>query len=173
MTDQASTEDQLLVTEAESVAVLGASARPGSFGDRVLTELRRSASSPQIFLVNPRYDEIAGLPCYDSLDEIPEPVDLVLMCVGDSVLSIELERAVSRGDRSAVIFGSAVADPRHTAEFRQHLADIARNGGIEVCGAGCMGFVNVARGLRAIGYLEPDPLPPGPIALITHSGSAF
>jgi acyl-CoA synthetase (NDP forming) len=36
-----------------------------------------------------------------------------------------------------------------------------------------MGFVNVARGLRAIGYTEPDPLPVGPIALVTHSGSVF
>ena len=42
-----------------------------------------------------------------------------------------------------------------------------------VCGAGCMGFVNVARGLRAVGYLEPDPLPGGPVALVTHSGSVF
>ena len=42
-----------------------------------------------------------------------------------------------------------------------------------VCGAGCMGFVNVARGLRATGYPEPDPLPAGPVALVTHSGSVF
>ena len=42
-----------------------------------------------------------------------------------------------------------------------------------VCGAGCMGFVNVAHGLRAVGYVEPDPLPRGPVALITHSGSVF
>ena len=42
-----------------------------------------------------------------------------------------------------------------------------------VCGGGCMGFVNVSRGLRAVGYLEPDPLPAGPVACITHSGSVF
>ena len=42
-----------------------------------------------------------------------------------------------------------------------------------LCGAGCMGFVNVARGVRAIGYLEREPLPVGPIAMVTHSGSAF
>ncbi len=36
-----------------------------------------------------------------------------------------------------------------------------------------MGFVNVARGLRAIGYTEPDPVPAGPVALVTHSGSVF
>jgi acyl-CoA synthetase (NDP forming) len=36
-----------------------------------------------------------------------------------------------------------------------------------------MGFVNASHGLRAIGYIERDPLPAGPIALVTHSGSAF
>ena len=42
-----------------------------------------------------------------------------------------------------------------------------------LCGAGCMGFVNVSHGLRALGYTEPDPLPAGPVALVTHSGSVF
>ena len=45
--------------------------------------------------------------------------------------------------------------------------------GLEICGGGCMGFVNAVRGVRAIGYLERDPLPAGPIALVTHSGSVF
>ena len=42
-----------------------------------------------------------------------------------------------------------------------------------VCGAGCMGFVNNVNGVRALGYLEPDPLPAGGVSLVTHSGSAF
>jgi acyl-CoA synthetase (NDP forming) len=57
--------------------------------------------------------------------------------------------------------------------LRMRIAAIARDAGMPVCGAGCMGFVNVARGLRAIGYTEPDPLPAGPVALVTHSGSVF
>ena len=42
-----------------------------------------------------------------------------------------------------------------------------------LCGAGCMGFVNNASGVRALGYLEPHPLPTGGISVVTHSGSAF
>jgi acetate---CoA ligase (ADP-forming) len=57
--------------------------------------------------------------------------------------------------------------------LRGRLAAIARSAGMQLCGAGCMGFVNVAHGLRAIGYTEPDPLPVGPVALVTHSGSVF
>lgn len=162
--------------EARSVAVVGASARPGSFGDRVLTELARSDCTPEIHLVNPKYEEVAGLTCLPSLDDIAEPVDLVLLCVGDAALEPELKRAAARGDRAAVIYGNAVDEastPGGTYAFRQRLATIARESGMEVCGGGCMGFVNVLHGLRAIGYLEPHPLPAGPIALVTHSGSAF
>ena len=57
--------------------------------------------------------------------------------------------------------------------LRQRLSGIARSAGMELCGAGCMGFANVTYGLRAMGYVEPDPLPAGSIALVTHSGSVF
>jgi acetate---CoA ligase (ADP-forming) len=57
--------------------------------------------------------------------------------------------------------------------LRQRLAAIARSAGLELCGAGCMGFANIGYGLRAMGYIEPDPLPAGPVALVSHSGSVF
>src|SRR6266852_1929855 len=75
--------------------------------------------------------------------------------------------------RSAIIFGNAFDLPGQPAGLRARLAATARSAGMALCGAGCMGFVNVARGLRAVGYVEPDPLPAGPVALITHSGSVF
>ncbi len=103
----------------------------------------------------------------------------------------QLALAARRGDRSAVLFGSAHELPgQHPGQpagparwpgrqagppptLRARLAATARAAGMAVCGAGCMGFVNVTYGLRAVGYVEPDPLPRGPVALITHSGSVF
>ena len=72
-----------------------------------------------------------------------------------------------------MIFGGAYEITAGTAGLRARLADTAHAAGMALCGAGCMGFVNVAYGLRAVGYVEPDPLPAGPVALITHSGSVF
>ena len=42
-----------------------------------------------------------------------------------------------------------------------------------LCGAGCMGFWDVRGGRRALGYVERDALPVGPVSLVTHSGSVF
>jgi acyl-CoA synthetase (NDP forming) len=149
---------------ARSVAVVGASAKPGSFGERMVIEARRS--SARMHLVNPRYDRIAELPCAPSLADLDEPVDLVLLGVPDSALIDQLEAAAEAGARSAVLFGAAHG-------LRDKVAAVATAGGMALCGAGCMGFVNNVLGVRALGYLEPDPLPAGGVSLVTHSGSAF
>ncbi|WP_319435501.1 acetate--CoA ligase family protein [Mycobacterium sp. RTGN5] len=151
---------------ARSVALLGASPRPGSFGERMIIEARRS--SARMHLVNPRYDSIDGIACAPSLSALDEPVDLALLGVPDAALLDELKAAAAVGVRSAIIFGSA-----HGAALRQAVTETAAEAGMAVCGAGCMGFVNNATGLRALGYLEPDPLPRGGVSLVTHSGSAF
>jgi acetate---CoA ligase (ADP-forming) len=158
--------------EARSVALVGASARPGSLGARMIAELARSPSRPRTYLVNPRYPDIGGTPCLPSLAELPEPVDLALLAVPDTALEDQLALAARTKVRSAVIFGNAF-DADGATGLRGRLAAIATDAGMALCGAGCMGFVNVARGLRAVGYLEPDPMPAGPVALITHSGSVF
>ncbi len=159
--------------EARSVALVGASRRPGTLGERMVAEVSASPSRPRLYLVNPRYDEIGGITCHQRLADLPEPVDLVLLGVPDAALEEQLAAAAGRGDRSAVIFGSAYDIPGQPPGLRARLAAIARSAGMAVCGAGCMGFVNVARGLRAVGYVEPDPLPAGSVALVTHSGSVF
>ena len=151
---------------ARSVAIVGASPRPGSFGDRMVVEGMRS--SARMHLVNPRYEHINGVACVPSLAALDEPVDLVLLGVPDAVLLGELQAAADAGARGAVVFGSA-----HAAGLRAALASQAAAAGMALCGAGCMGFVNNATGLRALGYLEPDPLAAGGVSLITHSGSAF
>ncbi len=158
--------------EARSVALVGASARPGSLGARMVDQVARSPSRPRTYLVNPRYPDIGGVPCLPSLAEVPEPADLVLLAVPDTALEDQLTLAARTRARSAVIFGNAFGANGATG-LRDRLAGIATDAGMALCGAGCMGFVNVARGLRAVGYVEPDPVPAGPVALITHSGSVF
>jgi acyl-CoA synthetase (NDP forming) len=152
--------------EAHSIAVVGASARTGSFGERLAIEALRSPAQPRVHLVNPRYSEVLGRPCLPSLADIEDPVDLVLLGTPHSALVDQLELAAARGDGGAVVFGTA-------AGLAPSLVKIASDAGLAVCGAGCMGFVNVDKGVRAMGYIERHPQTPGPISLVTHSGSVF
>lgn len=151
---------------ARSMAVVGASPKPGSFGERMVAEAQRG--SARVHLVNPRYDRVGELACAPSLEALDEVPDLVLLGVPDAALVTQLKSAAAVGARAAVLFGSA-----HGAGLREAVIAIAAEAGMAVCGAGCMGFVDNTTGVRALGYLEPHPLPAGGLALVTHSGSAF
>jgi acyl-CoA synthetase (NDP forming) len=154
--------------EARSVALVGASARPGSLGRRMVTEAMRSPGFARVHLVNPSYAEVAGLPCAPDLNALDDAPDLVLLGVGDARLVDQLTAAAKVGARGAVVFGSAHADG-----VRDELRRVATDAGMALVGAGCMGFWNVRRGVRAMGYTERDDLEVGPVSLITHSGSVF
>jgi predicted CoA-binding protein len=87
----------LAMLEARSVAIVGASARPHSFGSRMLAEVGKSPARPAIFPVNPRYPQIDGRRCYPSLADLPGPVDLVLLGVPDAALEQQLALAAETG----------------------------------------------------------------------------
>ena len=87
--------------EARSVALVGASARPGSLGRRMVTEAMRSPGLERVHLVNPSYAEVAGLPCVPDLNALDDAPDLVLLGVGDARLVDQLTAAAKVGARGA------------------------------------------------------------------------
>ena len=87
--------------EARSVAVVGASPRAGSLGERMVSEVTRSPAGREVYLVNPRYDEIAGRPCLASLADLPEPGRPGAAGRAGRALEEQLTLAAQRGDRSA------------------------------------------------------------------------
>jgi acetate---CoA ligase (ADP-forming) len=160
--------------EARAVAVVGASERPGTPGEQMVLQLVRGGFEGPVYPVNPRYREVQGLACYPSLAELPGEVDLVLLGVRDDALEDQLRASATAGARASVIFGSAHEDPSPgVSPLTERLAAIARETGMTICGANCMGFLNLERRLRALAFHEREDLEPGPIAMISHSGSVF
>lgn len=160
--------------EARSVAVVGASARPDSFGEQMMLQLVRGGFDGSIYPVNPKYDEIMGFRTYPSMADVPEPVDLAVLGVSNAMLEAQLGTAAQVGARSAVIFASCYERPiEGTPPLHERLAAMARRAGMALCGGNGMGFINMDRALRACGFAEPFDRAPGPITFISHSGSAF
>src|SRR5205823_3876301 len=83
--------------EARSVALVGASAREGSFGEQLLGTLSQGGFDGRIFPVNPNYPQIGDLPCYPSLGDLPERVDLAVLGVPNVHLEAQLRLAAKLG----------------------------------------------------------------------------
>ena len=150
---------------ARSVAVVGASARPDSFGERMVIEALRG--SARVHLVNPRYDRIGELACVPSLADLDEPVDLVLLGVPD--VRVDRPAPAAAGGRrplgGAVRLGARTARRgRRGGAGRGHGAVRGGLHGLRQqrarrAGAGLPRAGSVARAAA--------------ISLVTHSGSAF
>jgi acetate---CoA ligase (ADP-forming) len=159
--------------EARSVAVVGASPRFETPGNYMVKQLIIGGFSGEVAAVNPKYGEVEGVACFAGLDELPFVPDLVLLGVGNRRLEEQMEEAARCGARGVVVFASALEDPPGDPPLTERLRSIAAEAGMVVCGANCMGFADVERGLRALAFEERADLEPGNVAWISHSGSAF
>jgi len=158
---------------AGSVAIVGASQRPGSVGDHTLRQLRNGGFGGPIYPVNPGYRSLQGLACHPDIREIGEQVDLAVLAVGNEKLEAETEKALAAGARSLAIFASCHGVAADGSPLRARLTSLANDAGVPVCGGNGMGFVNVEQSLRICGFYQPDTLKPGGVAFLSHSGSLF
>lgn len=156
-----------------SIALVGASPRAGSFGHMLQQSIQSLAYEGELFLVNPKYDEIDGQRAYRSLQELPHAPDCVALAIADSAVPAALEAAARVGAGAAVLFGRAHGVDARGRPLTDTIAGIAREARMPLCGANCMGFVNLDARLQMSGFPFADLREPGHVALISHSGSTW
>jgi acyl-CoA synthetase (NDP forming) len=98
------------VLRPRSIAIIGASTREGSLHGRILPNLLGRRFSGEIFPVNPRYEQLSGLPCYPSVGAIGRPVDLALILVGAPRVIEALDGCIDAGIRAALVFAAGFAE---------------------------------------------------------------
>lgn len=157
-----------------SIAVVGASQREGSAGHGMIHGLINAGFDGDIFPVNPRYRNVAGLPCHESLVDLPQPVDLAMLGVNSVRLEGQLDDAIAMGAGSAVIFDTCYLDGESDRGLLKRLKTKARAADLPVCGGNGMGFINLSQGLPVTIFDASSKLRDGGnVAFITHSGTVF
>jgi acetyltransferase len=153
-----------------SVAVIGASAREGSIGRAVLSNLIGSPFDGAVFPVNLRQSAVLGVRAYSSVKEIPEPLDLaVLVTPADSVPAL-IEECAEVGVSGAVIISAGFRETgAHGMELERQVLATARRANMRLIGPNCLGVMCPSSGLNAT--FAPTMAKPGTMALISQSGA--
>ena len=133
-----------------SIAIVGASPTPGALGASVLANLERNDYRGQIYLVNPKRDEINGRPCVNSIEQLPDGIDVAVLAIPQAAVLDAVRQLAARKVGAVVIFsaGFAEAGAEGIAQ-QQEIARIAAVAGMLVEGPNCLGCIN---------YLERVPL---------------
>ena len=155
-----------------AVAVVGASPRPGSLSGRFVGGLMRHGFPGRIVPVNPKYEEVLGLPCVPTIAEAGE-IDLAIVAVPRAGVSATLEECAAAGVAGAVVFASGYSETGAAGRAAEReLADLARRTGLRVIGPNSPGIIDVPGACCAIasGVSFRERLVPGPVAVVAQSG---
>jgi acetate---CoA ligase (ADP-forming) len=158
-----------------SIAVVGATPRL-QYGGRFLRAALQAADQVRVYAVNPRYDEVMGVKCYPSLQDVPEAPDVVGIVVPYHQVIPTLEECAQKRVGSAIIISAGFAERGDGGrrDLQRQIGAFARQSGIRVSGPNCLGVANVKAGIWACAGSRFGMAGGGPIALVSQSGaSAF
>jgi acyl-CoA synthetase (NDP forming)/GNAT superfamily N-acetyltransferase len=151
------------VFQPASVAVIGASRRPGTVGRSVLENIKSGGYAGQLYAVNPNTREIAGVPCFPDVQSLPEAPDLALLAVPPAEVIDAADACGRRGARGLVVFAAAI----DTAAGASLLA-VCRRYGMRLIGPNCFGIAVPSIGLDAT-FAAANPTA-GTAGLVMQSG---
>lgn len=152
-----------------SIAVVGASQRM-TRATRVIANLQRFGYRGRIFPINPRYDDILGLPCFPDLASTPAPAEAVVVAIPAEQVPPVLTTAVDSGVRAAIVLSSGFAEAGPAGQARQAaLERLAAERGLLICGPNCYGVFNIRLGAATFSADIAEPRP-GRVAVVSQSG---
>jgi len=154
-----------------SIALVGASDRPGSRGAELVANLRSIGYGGAIYPVNPRRSSVAGLDCYPTLRDLPETPDMVAIGIPKAGVLEAVETCAAIGARAMGIVGAGYAESGDQgAELQARIASVCRSAGIALSGPNCLGIWSR---LDKVAYwlAGGNPLPFSGLGLIIQSGA--
>ena len=152
--------------EPRTVAIVGASQRPGRIGTTVLANMAESGFAGALWPVNPKYSELLGIPCYPRIAALPKTPgggpDLAVICTPPDTVPGLIADLGARGTRAVIVL-----TPLPPAT-RQAMLKAARPHRLRILGPGGIGVVAPAAGLNAsVAHVGAKA---GRIAFVSQSG---
>jgi len=154
----------------KSVAVIGATERPGSVGRTLLWNLIRSPFGGVVFPVNPQRQNILGIKTYPNIKAVPEPVDLAVIATPASSIPGVIRECVDVGVKGAIVLSAGFKEIGAAgAELEQQVLTEIRRGKMRLIGPNCLGVMNPLTGLNAT--FASSMARPGNVGFISQSGA--
>jgi len=160
------------IFKPRSIAVIGATSRPGSIGRQILVNLFAYEFNGKIFPVNPRYEYIHSTKAYASVEDIPDAVDLAVIVVPAPAVLEAVEQCARKGVKGLVIITAGFKETGPDGAKREEaIVDIVRKHGMRLVGPNCMGVLDGTPDVRMNATFSPGNPPAGGISFMSQSGA--
>jgi acyl-CoA synthetase (NDP forming) len=153
-----------------SIALIGASEN-SAWSSALAHNLKELGYKGRLYPVNPKRQEVFGLPCYPSVRDIPGPVDAFIIAISRHFILPVIQDCALKEIRAGVIISAGFAEASEEGKaIQQQIVDIAITAKMRICGPNSFGVANLHQGVSLISSSEVRYLRPGGVSLVFQSG---
>ncbi len=160
------------VFSPRSVAVIGASRKPGTIGRLIFECIMENGFSGVVYPVNPNAEVVRSVKAYDSVLDVPGDVDLAVIVVPARLVANVADECGRKGVRSLIVISDGFRERGEEGAAREReLRFVTLGHGMRLVGPNCMGVINTDPAVRLNASFSPVYPPQGNVAFLSQSGA--
>ncbi|MCL4201776.1 MAG: acetate--CoA ligase family protein [Pirellulaceae bacterium] len=172
MSDRIPTAKLDAIFKPTSIAVVGASTRPGTVGNDIFRNLLFNEFRGSVYPINPKATNVLGVHCYPDLMSVPGKMDLAVVIVPAAGILDVVDQAIATQVQAMVVISAGFKEiGGKGVELEERLREKVQTAGIPLIGPNCLGVINTDPAVRmnaAFGRKMPGP---GNLAFLSQSGA--
>jgi acetyltransferase len=150
-----------------SVAVIGASTRPGSVGHLIISNLVHSSYPGHVFAVNAQHKSVLDLPSYKTVKDIEQDIDLAVICTPEGTVEKIIRQCGKKSIPTALILTNHPGPDLKRLNWRTRIAEAATRAGVRIIGPNAMGIYRTLHDLNLL--YNRNQVSPGKIAFVSQA----
>ncbi len=161
------------VFHPKSIAIVGASDAPGTWADIIYGNIVQGGWTGKVYPVHPKKEKVWGTPCFKSIEDIDDEVDLVVFLIAGHRIPAALEQCAAKKTKVAHVLSAGFAEltGEEGRVLQKQLKAAAEKAHIRVIGPNCLGTISFYGGVSCFAGLLPDPMLSGSFGAVSQSGS--
>ena len=165
-------EDLEEIFHPSSVAVIGASNKPGKVGTYLFRNILEAGFKGVVYPVNPSSKSVSGVRCYPSIEELPETPDLGVVIVPAPAVGDVIDQLGKAGSRGVVIITAGFRELSEAgAALEEDVVRRATKYKMSIIGPNCFGVINTDPDVSLNSTFSANLPPRGNIAFVSQSGA--
>ncbi len=156
----------------KSICVVGASTKEKSIGYEILKAIKLYGYTGKVFPVNPKTDDILGYPCYHTIEEVAEQIDLAIIVVPKQFAESSVDSLLAKNVKSIILITAGFKETgKDGEELEKQILKKIKDAGARILGPNCMGVINTLDVIKLNATFVAEKPETGAIGFLSQSGA--
>lgn len=156
----------------KSICVVGASSKPKSLGYELTKSIKQYGYTGQLFLINPKSDEILGYKCYPTIESVQDKIDLAIIMVPKQFVEESIQQLTAKGTKALILITAGFKETGKEGEQEEkRILDLVKKSSARLVGPNCMGIINSLPEIKMNATFVAEEPRNGKMAFCSQSGA--